>query len=114
MATRVPRTNRRRKAWKCREICPLSHQRRSASGGRRSITLVVVRPDRPADADAQGANLRPQAAAGDAQDAGRLDLVAARVLEDAGEQLPLDQGEALGVQVLRPGGDALLDEAVQL
>src|SRR5262249_30022761 len=85
----------------------------AAAGGLRcSFRWLVVGPDGALDLDAQGANLRAQAAAGDAEDLRCLHLIPGGMPQHVREQRPLHQCQRLGMEILRTGGDALLDEVV--
>ena len=92
----------------------MSKQARGLTGGRGSITLIVFGPDRSLDRDAQRPDLGPQAAAGNAKEAGCLNLVASGVLQDADQDFPLHQRQALVVQLFRASRDPFGDEAVPI
>ncbi len=64
-----------------------------------SLIVLILDVDDVVDADAQGADFVPQAAAGDAQNAGGLGLVSAGLVEHPREQIALDEFHRFGVQV---------------
>src|SRR5437868_15361173 len=85
-------------------------EKEDASPGSPRRPLVL---DGAADGDAQLADLVAQAAARDAEHLRRLQLVAAGVLQDLRHQHPLQAPQRLGVEVLRTGGELLVDELGQ-
>src|SRR5262249_12220095 len=64
--------------------------------------------------DAKVANLGAQAAAGDAQDAGRLHLVTAGMLQHARHQEAVQPAQGLLVKVLAAPAQLILDELFQV
>src|SRR5262249_48885987 len=91
-------------------ICPGGQFRvRSAMTQRESRASSVGRK-RPLDGDPEGANLGPQVGAADPQYLGRPDLVPLGVGQDAGEEVALHDGERLGVEVLGPFPEAVVEE----
>src|SRR5262249_3228707 len=89
----------------CRSGCEVS-----ATG---SLLGLGAAADVAGDRDAEFAYLGAQAAAGDAEDAGRLDLVAPRLPQDARQQQPLHAPQRLLVGVLRTRLQPFLDELLQ-
>ena len=68
------------------------------ASGRESTRLIVAGPDGALDSKPEGADLRPQAPAGDPQDARRPNLIPLGFAEDSRQEGSLHQGERLGVK----------------
>ena len=81
---------------------------------RSPFSVVVFRPDGMADLDPERADLRAQTPARDSENFCGLELIAARVFEEAYKHLAFHAFERFRIEADAAGRDALADELIPI
>src|SRR5271165_6402326 len=99
-------------AWQ--GIDPVSVSSASSQGWRRSAFVAVAEIHGALNGDPKVAEFGPERLPGDAENPGRLPLVAPRVLENHRQEDPLNPALRLLVQTFTAGCELLADERFQV